>query len=148
MRYKEWCVLLIIIAIAIISSNSIGYGKSIVESIPGALTLCIIAFLAVFLAKILPLKLPVIMYCSLLGLILSLPFSPLSSSILKSTGTIAFAAPLSIVGAYAGISHGKDYKKFIKQGWRMTLIALVVLTGTFLGSAFVAQMVLTYTNVI
>jgi hypothetical protein len=148
MRNREWIALLIFVAIAVVTSNVIGYGKSIEESMPGILILCGIAFLALILSKIIPLKLPMIVYCSFLGLILALPISPVSETIIQSTAKIDFKAPLSIVGAFAGISIGKNYKEFTKQGWKMILIGLLVMTGTFIGSAIVSHVVLKLTNAI
>jgi Ca2+/H+ antiporter len=44
--------------------------------------------------------------------------------------------------AYAGISIGKDLDMFKKAGWRLVIVACVVFTGTFLGSAVIAQALL------
>ena len=61
---------------------------------------------------------------------------------------VAAAAPLTMVGAYAGISISDQLKEFAKQGWKMLLIAALVMIGTFTCSAIIAQIVLSMTHVI
>ena len=53
-----------------------------------------------------------------------------------------------MVGAYAGMSIGDQVKTFARQGWKMILVGVFVMTGTFLGSAIISQVVLSLTNVI
>ena len=53
-----------------------------------------------------------------------------------------------MVGAYAGISIGDQVKTFAKQGWKMILIGVFVMTGTFIGSAVIAQVVMSITGTI
>ena len=53
-----------------------------------------------------------------------------------------------MVGAYAGISISDQIHTFIKQGWKMILIGIFVMTGTFVFSAIIAQIGLTVTGAI
>ena len=53
-----------------------------------------------------------------------------------------------MVGVYAGISIGDQVKTFAKQGWKMILIGVFVMTGTFIGSAVIAQIVMSITGTI
>ena len=55
---------------------------------------------------------------------------------------INFTAPLTMVGAYAGMSISNQLKTFFRSGWRYIIIAILVMTGTFLGSALIAQLIL------
>ena len=45
-----------------------------------------------------------------------------------------------MVGAYAGVSISDQIHTFLKQGWKMILIGVFVMTGTFVFSAIIAQM--------
>ena len=74
--------------------------------------------------------------------------SPVREFVIESTGKINFTAPLTMVGAYAGMSIGDQVKTFARQGWKMILVGVFVMTGTFLGSAIISQIVLSLTNVI
>lgn len=146
MKYKEWIVLLIFVGLATMTTNLIGFNVSFIESFPGILILAVITLCAVFISKIVPLNLPMILFCALLGLLVSIPISPISEHVIAATSKIEFKAPLTIVGALAGISIGASFHEFKKQGWRMLLIAFVVMTSTFLGSVIIAQVVLKFTN--
>ena len=77
--------------------------------------------------------------------------SPLSfcrEFVITSVNQINFTAPLTMVGAFAGISISDQLKEFAAQGWKMIIIGLLVMTGTFLGSAVVAQIMLSITGAI
>src|SRR5699024_1077924 len=128
MKYREWIVLLIFIGIAIMTTNLIGFNVPFMDSIPGVLILCVVNLCAVFISKLVPLNLPMILFCSLLGLLISIPASPISGFVIDKTSVIEFKAPLTIVGALAGISIGASFHEFKQQGWRMLLIAFVVMT--------------------
>lgn len=79
-------------------------------------------------------KLPSMMYVSLLGLLLACPVSPVKDIVVGTTTPVAFLAPATALGAFAGISLGKDLKDFAKMGWKLVLITLFVITGTFIFS--------------
>lgn len=104
MRYIEWAVMFIVAGLGIALANFVGFQVSFVDSLPGIAILLLISLASVGISKIVPLKLPVIAYCSLLGLFLACPLSPIRDFVIESAGKINFTAPLTMVGAYAGIS--------------------------------------------
>ena len=115
--------------------------------------LLIIAFLGLIASRLIPLKLPIVAYVSIIGLLAACPASPVREFVIESAGRINFTAPLTMVGAYAGISVSDKLSEFlrqtfIRQGWKMILIGIFVMTGTFLCSALISQAVLSLTNVI
>lgn len=148
MRYIEWAVMFIVAGLGIALANFVGFQVSFVDSLPGIAILLLISLAAVGISKIVPLKLPVIAYCSLLGLFLACPLSPIRDFVIESAGKINFTAPLTMVGAYAGISISDQLKEFAKQGWKMLIIAALVMIGTFTFSAIIAQVGLSLTGVI
>lgn len=148
MRMKEWILILIIAGIGMTLANFVGFDVKFGESVPGVCILLIISVVSVLISKIVPLQLPVIAYCSILGLILACPISPVREFVIESANKINFTAPLTMVGAFAGLSISDQIRQFVKQGWKMILIGIFVMTGTFIGSAIVAQVVLTITNAI
>lgn len=145
-RYREWLMLLPLVGVGILLANWVGYGVNALDSLPGVLIMLAIAFVAVVCTRVIPLKLPVVAYCSLLGMLLASPISPVSAFVVEAVEQINFAAPLTIVGAFAGISVGTEIKRFVKQGWQMILISILVMTATFVGSACVAQLALKLTG--
>ena len=104
MRYIEWLVLFILGACGTGLANLIGYGVSFTDSIPGLLVLIVISMIAVFLTKVLPLKLPIVAYCSIIGLISACPLSPVREFVIQAAGNINFTAPFTMVGAFAGLA--------------------------------------------
>lgn len=148
MRYIEWAVMFIVAGLGIALANFVGFKVSFVDSLPGIAILLLISLASVGISKIVPLKLPVIAYCSLLGLFLACPLSPIRDFVIESAGKINFTAPLTMVGAYAGISISDQLKEFAKQGWKMLIIAALVMIGTFTFSAIISQVGLSLTGVI
>ena len=134
--------------IGIALANFVGFQVNFMDSVPGILILLAISFVSVVISKLVPFKLPVIAYCSLIGLLVASPLCPAREFVIEAAGKINFTAPLTMVGAYAGISISDQLKEFAKQGWKMLLIAALVMIGTFTCSAIIAQIVLSMTHVI
>lgn len=139
--------LLLMVSVIIILTNVIGYKMPVKDSIIGVLLLSAISLIGLTISKFMSrfVKLPSMMYVSLLGLLLACPVSPVKDIVVGTTTPVAFLAPATALGAFAGISLGKDLKDFAKMGWKLVLITLFVITGTFIFSALVADIVLKMT---
>ena len=148
MRYIEWAVMFLVAGIGIALANFVGFQVNFMDSVPGILILLAISFVSVVISKLVPFKLPVIAYCSLIGLLVASPLCTAREFVIEAAGKINFTAPLTMVGAYAGISISDQLKEFAKQGWKMLLIAALVMIGTFTCSAIIAQIVRSMTHVI
>lgn len=142
--------LLLMVSVIIILTNVIGYKMPVKDSIIGVLLLSAISLIGLTISKFMSrfVKLPSMMYVSLLGLLLACPVSPVKDIVVETTTPVAFLAPATALGAFAGISLGKDLKEFAKMGWKLILITLFVITGTFIFSALVADIVLKMTGAI
>lgn len=142
--------LLLMVSVIIILTNVIGYKMPVKDSIIGVLLLSAISLIGLTISKFMSrfVKLPSMMYVSLLGLLLACPVSPVKDIVVGTTTPVAFLAPATALGAFAGISLGKDLKAFAKMGWKLVLITLFVITGTFIFSALVADIVLKMTGAI
>ena len=142
--------LLLMVSVVIILTNVIGYKMPVGDSIIGVLLLSAISLVGLTISNFMSrfVKLPSMMYVSLLGLLLACPVSPIKDIIVETTTPVAFLAPATALGAFAGISLGKDLKEFAKMGWKLVLITLFVITGTFIFSALVADVVLKMTGAI
>ena len=148
MRYLEWILLLIISGLGIGLANFVGFQVGFMDSLPGILVLLAISIAAVVCTKLIPLRLPIVAYCSAIGLLVASPISPVREFVIESANKINFTAPLTLVGAYAGISISDQIRSFLKQGWKMIIVGVLVMTGTFLGSAIISQVVLSLTGAI
>ncbi len=148
MRYVEWIVLFILAGLGIALANFVGFQVGFLESLPGILVLLVISLLAVVCTKVIPLKLPIVAYCSIIGLLAACPISPIREFVIDAAGKINFTAPITLVGAFAGMSISDQIKTFVKQGWKMIIIGIFVMTGTFVGSALISQLLLKLTGTI
>jgi uncharacterized membrane protein YhhN len=145
LKMRDWTVsLLLTSVITTIFANLFENHISISDSIPGVLILAAIAFVGISIGKVIPLKIPVIVYVVLVGLLVASPISPVSKPIIDFTAKISFMAPITIVGTMAGI--GLNFKSFISQSWKMLIVAILVFTGTFLIQAVFAQVFLNITH--
>jgi uncharacterized membrane protein YhhN len=148
MSYRDWLFLLALAGIGMCLANFIGFHTAFIDSLPGILILLAISIIAVVLEKVIPLRLPVIAYASIIGMLAACPISPVNSFVIEAAGKINFTAPLTMVGSFAGMSISNQVKTFIKQGWKMIIISVLVMTGTFAGSLVIAQLVLSLTGAI
>ena len=148
MRYIEWLFLLVIGACGTGLANFIGYDVGFMESLPGLAVLVIISMLAVVCTKVIPLKLPIVAYCAIIGLLAACPLSPVRTFVIDAAAKINFTHPITMVGAYAGLAIGDQLKTFVKQGPKILLVGLLVMTGTFLGSCIWDSLILKLTGAI
>lgn len=142
--------LLLAVSVIMIITNIVGYKMPLLDSIKGILVLCAIGLFGLTVSKFMSqfINLPSMMYVSLTGLILACPISPVKDIIINTTSQVAFMTPATALGAFAGISLGKDMKEFSKMGWKLVVITLFVITGTFIFSAIVADVVLKLTGAV
>lgn len=148
MRKQEWIFTLVLAGLGMTVANWIGFDVAFRDSLPGVAVLLGISLVAIFLAWLIPLKLPTVAYCSIVGLLVACPISPAADFIIDAVNKINFTAPLTMVGAFAGMSISNQLKQFFKQGWKLIIISILVMTGTFFGSLCIAQVVLQMTNAI
>lgn len=129
-------------------ANFIGYDVGFMDSLPGLVVLVIISMLAVVCTKVIPLNLPIVAYCAIIGLLAACPLSPVRTFVIDAAAKINFTAPFTMVGAYAGLAIGDQLKTFVKQGPKILLVGLLVMTGTFLGSCIWDSLILKLTGAI
>ena len=100
---------------------------------------CIAYDLLLIKAKI---NLPIIIYISLIGIVLSIPGVPFAADFAVANARVGLLPLATPILAYAGISLGKDLKTFKEQGLGIIVITLLAFTGTYLGSAIIAHVYL------
>ena len=122
------------------------------EAIPGVLLLffcAVVGHLLYELANcILPKNLPAIVYISFVAILSTVPGLPWAAFATANIGKIGIMPACTPILAYAGISLGKDLDAFRKQGPAIVLVSLFAFTGTYVGSAIIAQIILSVTGVI
>lgn len=139
-QLKEWILVFLIIGIITTVGNAVGFGFGFLEALPGILIFGIISVLGLSLKFFIPYNIPSVVYISLIGLIIVLPFSPLSETIIYWTNKVDLMALATPVLAYAGVVVGRDWKDFKEVGWRGFIVSLLVIIGTFLVSGGIAEL--------
>jgi hypothetical protein len=134
--------MLIIVGLITLIGQQVGFGISPVKALPGMIIVLLIGIVALALKRLIPLKIPAFAYASLIALILTVPWHPLSAPMLKYTNEVNFLGTTTPILAYAGISIGLQVLEIKRVGWRLVLVAFCVFLGTFFGSAIIAQIVL------
>jgi NhaP-type Na+/H+ or K+/H+ antiporter len=142
MKLKDSIIVLFITAAISVIGNYLGYKVSIIDAIPGILILVAIAAAGIILAKIIPVKIPSVAYIVTLATILTVPGVPGAEIISGYVSKVNFLALTTPILAYAGIYTGKNIDSLKKTGWRIVVLALFVVLGTYLGSAIIAEVIL------
>jgi len=134
--------MLIIVAIITLIGQKIGYGISPIQAMPGMILVIVLAMIGFGLKEILPFRIPAFAYISLITLILTMPYLPTSTFLLKYLEQVNFLATTTPILAYAGLSIGLHVSKMAKVSWKIVIVACAVFIGTFFGSAIIAHIVL------
>ena len=146
--FLEYMTILLVVAAIDIVGNWVGYKVGILEALPGMLILLALAVAGITLSKLIPYNVPPIVYISLLGIFIAMPYSPISKEVLAYTGKINMLALVTPVLAFSGLIMGKNWAEFKRLGWKGILVTMCVMIGTFLGSAVIAHYVLKMQGVI
>ncbi|WP_315121619.1 LysO family transporter [uncultured Clostridium sp.] len=142
MKIKDNAFILVLIGVLTLIGNMIGPKHNILEAIPGMIILILISLAGMLLAKVMPGKIPAVAYVVTLGCILTYPSVPAAAAIANYMSKVDFLALTTPILAYVGISLGKDLDTFKKSGWRIIIVSCFVFTGTYIGSALIAQVIL------
>ena len=128
--------------------NYVGFKSPLQEAFIGMLILSLISLMGMIIEKYIPLNIPSILYISIIGLLIAMPWSPISEQVIYYTSKIDLISLTTILLAYAGIAMGKDLKEFKKVGLNGVMVTFFVILGTYLSSALIAQGVLSFTGMI
>ncbi|XXJ20593.1 hypothetical protein ACR42D_13860 [Desulfovibrio caledoniensis] len=137
----ESAIVLLIVAVITLVGNRIGYGFGIIEAMPGMAVLVAICVLGVLANKYVY-KLPTVLYVITFGMIITMPGVPGHEAVAAWVSKVNFLALTTPILAYAGIGIGKDLPALQKTGWRIVVVSLFVMAGTYIASAGIAQVVL------
>ena len=127
----------VIVAIGNVFCNHVPF----VDSLIGMLIIVAIAFIGLWLGEIIPVIPSIILIC-LIGMFLAIPGVPTADFVIHYASQIDLTTICAAFLVYVGIAMGKDWDEFKKIGWRGIITTLFVITGTYLGSAIIAHVVL------
>jgi hypothetical protein len=142
MKWTEQVVVFAVTGIIGITGNVVGYHHSIQDTVIGYAIILAITLFGMLVTRIMPIKLPMVFWISLLAIFSASPLSPIAALVTNYTNNVDFLALCTLILAYAGLSIGKDLEMFKKMSWRIIVVALVVYTGTFVFATIIAQTML------
>ncbi len=142
MKLTEILQVLLITGVMSLVANTVGTTNDLQKAIPGMIILIVIAFIGMWMGRVLPGHIPGAAYIVTIGCILTYPGFPGSEFINASVKHVGFLQLCTPILAYAGIAICKDLDVFVQSSWRIVLISIVVFVGTYIGSAVIAQIIL------
>ncbi|GAA0317237.1 hypothetical protein J18TS1_07950 [Oceanobacillus oncorhynchi subsp. incaldanensis] len=145
---QEWTLLLVIFGFTALIGNWAGYEIMPLTALPGMITLILICLAGFILRELIPVNFPSIAYISLIGVLVSMPWMPGSEKIVEWTSQVELLALATPILAYAGIAIGRSWTDFVKLGWKTIVVASLVMLGTFIGSALIAEIILRFQGII
>ena len=155
-KVTEYVLILVIMTVLILIGNMVNTITdknpdtfvSVLDGLPGLLILFAIAFVGTLLGALFP-KIPTAIWITVIGILVAMPYNTLMAPVVvEQEGKIGLLPAATPVLAYAGVSIGKDWVEFKRIGWRGILVALLVMIGTYLGSAIIAQIILSMQGII
>ena len=139
----QCAIALIISGILGVIGNMVGYDHVMpLESIPGMVILILVALVGYILSKFIGKKFPSFIHVSIIGILMSMPWNPLSGIIVTYVSKISLMAVVTPILAYSGLTVGRDWNAFVKIGWKAIVVGCVVILGTFFWSALIAEVLL------
>lgn len=137
--FMDWVMTFVVVAILAAVCNVVGYNGGFLESIPGLLIFGCISLAGLTVKHFIPGDLPAVAYISIIGMLVAMPFSPISGLVIYWAGKVSLMATVTPILAYAGVIVGRDWKEFAKIGWKGIFVSVLVIFGTFLISGGIAQ---------
>lgn len=135
--------LLAVICAVLLLSNWVGQGVDPLNALPAMLMLFACCIVGILLRKFIPFNVPAIAWISIVAILISLPQFPYHEYVLEETGKLGVLQLLTPVLAYAGFAISQmEVDLFKKSGVKIAIVAMLTFTGTFIGSAVVAQIML------
>ncbi|WP_298499978.1 DUF3100 domain-containing protein [uncultured Methanobrevibacter sp.] len=147
-KLKRWGALLLIFSLIVTVGNAVGYHSSLIDSFIGMMIISVITIVGMSLERIVPYEIQSIIYISLIGIFIAIPGVPTSGFVMHYVSQINLATICTAFLAYVGIAIGNDWAEFKKIGWKGVIIAMIVISGTYLGSATIAHLTLLVTGMI
>ncbi|WP_234247218.1 hypothetical protein [Billgrantia desiderata] len=135
-------LLLAVVCVAAWIANIVN-GAPLHQALPGMVILYGMVMIGLLIGRFAPFYLPSVAWVSLVSIAMTLPFFPGSGWIVGQLSHVNFLAVVTPVLAYAGLAlTGREFAMFRQTGWKLVIVSLLVFTGTFVASAFIAHLVI------
>jgi hypothetical protein len=127
----------------ILLGQRISLGTPVMKALPGMIMVIAAAMVAMILKDLFPKSIfPAFGFATILGLLLSMPYSPTAKVFLENTDNVNFMAITTPLLAFAGISVGNKIEQLKEMSWKIVVISMLVFTTIFFACATIAHVVL------
>ena len=147
-KLRRWATLLLAFSVIVTVGNFVGYHTPLIDTFIGMMIISIVTIAGMTLERVSPIHIPSIVFISIIGLLIAIPGMPTADLVAHYVSNVELTTICTAFLGYVGISIGKDWEEFKKIGWRGIIVALIVITGTYLGSATIANLTLFVTGMI
>ncbi|WP_295810222.1 hypothetical protein [uncultured Nitratireductor sp.] len=139
----QHAVLLVVVSLIALVGNTVATDATIIQGLIGLAVLYAIAMVGLVLTYAVPVGLPSVAWISLVGILVTLPWTPGSAWVLDKVSHVNFLTLATPCLAYAGIAITRREIGIAKSsGWKLFIVAVFVMTGTYIGSAIIADLFL------
>lgn len=143
LNLSQHAALLVIVCLIALIGNTVSTDNTFTQGLVGLIVLYLIVMIGLVLTKIVPFRLPSVAWISLVGILATMPWTPGSAWILDKVTHVNFLTLATPCLAYAGIAIARREIEIARtSGWKLFIVAVLVMTGTYIGSAFVADLFL------
>lgn len=143
----ENALLLIIACFLGLVANWIGTGVTPVQALPGMAILYAASIFGLMLARFMPFYLPSVAWVSLIAIIITIPGVPGADYVVDKVADLNFLALATPALAYGGLALTRnEFEIARRSGWKIVIVAICVMIGTYLGSVIVADLTLRITG--
>ncbi len=140
-RVGETALLLLIACVIGGIANYVSTGTGAVEAFAGMAILYLCSVVGLMMARFMPFYLPSVAWVSLIAIIITLPGVPGSEWVVAQAGKINFLSLATPALAYGGLAlSSKEFAIARKSGWKIVIVAICVMLGTYLGSVVIADL--------
>lgn len=130
------CVLALVV-------NWVNSGVNPLAAAPGMVILYVCCIGGLLITKYVRIGVPNVAWISVVAILAALPFLPWSEAFIAATDQLNMLALLTPALTYSGLAISRtEVSIFKKSGVQIAVIALLVFTGTFVGSAAIANVLL------
>lgn len=139
----EHAMVLLVICVVALIGNTVATDNPVPQALSGLIILYFLSLGGVAIGKAMPFDLPSVAWISLLAIVVTTPWFPGNAWILEQVKNVNFLTLATPCLAYAGIAIAQREIQIAKaSGWKMFVIAVLVMAGTYVGSAIMAQLFL------
>ncbi|APX24766.1 MAG: hypothetical protein CML50_16940 [Rhodobacteraceae bacterium] len=131
---------LAVVCVIALVGNTVATENTVPQGLVGLIILWVMCMIGMLLTRFVPFKLPSVAWISAVGILATMPWTPGSAWVLDKVSHVNFLTLATPCLAYAGIAIAKREIEIAKaSGWKIAVVAVLVMTGTYVGSAIVAQ---------